>query len=327
MAKTIRWGIIGTGLIAKEFAAGLTSASDAELVAVASRSKKTADAFGDVAHVKKRYDNYEALAQDPDVDVIYVATPHSFHKENTIMCLRAGKAVLCEKPFAINAQEATEMIQVARERHLFLMEAMWSRFFPLMTKLREMIASGAIGEVRMLMADFGYRLDDLKNWVFNPNYGGGGLLDVGIYPLSLTHWIFGIPNRIVSMVDLGETGVDEQSAVLLGYEDGRIALIASGTRTETPQAAYLLGTKGRIHVHAPWWRPKTLTLSLSGRADEVMQVPYQGNGYNFEAEEVARCLREGKTESQTMTLDETLAIMKTMDTIRDQWKLKYPMES
>jgi len=327
MAKIIRWGIIGTGLIAKEFAAGLTSASDAELVAVASRSKKTADAFGDVAHVKKRYDNYEALAQDPDVDAVYVATPHSFHKENTIMCLRAGKAVLCEKPFAINAQEATEMIQVARERHLFLMEAMWSRFFPLMTKLREMIASGAIGEVRMLMADFGYRLDDLKNWVFNPNYGGGGLLDVGIYPLSLTHWIFGIPNRIVSMVDLGETGVDEQSAVLLGYEDGRIALIASGTRTETPQEAYLLGTKGRIHIHSPWWRPKTLTLSLSSRADEVMQVPYQGNGYNFKAEEVARCLREGKTESQTMTLDETLAIMKTMDTIRDQWKLKYPMES
>ena len=327
MAKTIRWGIIGTGVIAKKFAAGLTAVSDAELVAVASRSRKTADAFGDLTHVKKRYDNYESLARDPDVDVVYIATPHSLHKENTLMCLRAGKSVLCEKPFAINAREAAEMIGLARERHLFLMEAMWTRFFPLMTKVREMIASGAIGEVRMLMADFGYRSDDLKNWVFDPNYGGGGLLDVGIYPLSLSHWIFGTPNRIVSMADLGKTGVDEQSAALLGYEDGRIALIASGSRTATPHVAYLLGTKGRIHIHAPWWRPKTLTLSLNGGADEVMQISYQGNGYNYEAEEVARCLREGRIESEVMSLDETLSIMKTMDSIRDQWKLKFPMES
>jgi predicted dehydrogenase len=324
--KKIHWGIIGTGEIAKKFAAGLSVLSDSELVAVASRATKTADAFGDLFHVAKRHDNYQSLAQDPDVNVVYISTPHSLHKENTLMCLRAGKPVLCEKPFAINAKEATEMIRFARERRLFLMEAMWTRFFPLMARVRELIASGVIGEVRMLMADFGYRSEDQKNWVFDPNYGGGGLLDVGIYPLSLSHWIFGIPNQITSIPHLGSSGVDEQSSAILGYEGGRMALIASAVRTETPQVAYLLGTKGRIHIHSPWWKPQTLTLSVNGRADEVMQIPYQGNGYNYEAAEVARCLREGRTESDTMPLDETLSIMKTMDAIRAQWNLKYPME-
>jgi len=324
--KKIHWGIIGTGDIAKKFAAGLMVLSDSELVAVASRARKTADAFGDIFHVAKRHDNYQSLAQDPDVNVVYISTPHSLHKENTLMCLRAGKSVLCEKPFAINAKEATEMIQFARQRRLFLMEAMWTRFFPLMARVREMIASGMIGEVRMLMADFGYRSEDQKNWVFDPKFGGGGLLDVGIYPLSFSHLIFGIPNQITSMSHLGSSGVDEQSAVILGYEGGRMALIASATRTETPQVAYLLGTKGRIHIHSPWWKPQTLTLSVNGRANEVMQIPYQGNGYNYEAAEVARCLREDRTESDTMPLDKTLAIMKTMDAIRAQWNLKYPIE-
>ena len=326
MNKKIHWGIIGTGDIAKKFAAGLSVLSDSELVAVASRATKTADAFGDLFHVAKRHDNYQSLAQDPDVSVVYISTPHSLHKENTLMCLRAGKSVLCEKPFAINAEEATEMIRFARQRRLFLMEAMWTRFFPLMTRVREMIASDVIGEVRMLMADFGYRSEDQKNWVFDPNFGGGGLLDVGIYPLSFSHLIFGIPNQITSISHLGSSGVDEQSTVILGYEGGRMALIASATRTETPQEAYLLGTKGRIHIHSPWWKPQTLTLSVNGRANEVMQIPYQGNGYNYEAAEVARCLREGRTESDTMPLDETLSIMKTMDAIRAQWNLKYPME-
>jgi predicted dehydrogenase len=324
--KKIHWGIIGTGDIAKKFAAGLSVLSDSELVAVASRATKTADAFGDLFHVAKRHDNYQSLAQDPDVNVVYISTPHSLHKENTLMCLRAGKSVLCEKPFAINAKEAAEMIQFARQRRLFLMEAMWTRFFPLMARVREMIASGVIGEVRMLMADFGYRSEDQKNWVFDRSFGGGGLLDVGIYPLSFSHLIFGIPNQITSISHLGSSGVDEQSAVILGYEGGRMALIASATRTETPQEAYLLGTKGRIHIHSPWWKPQTLTLSVNGRANEVMQIPYQGNGYNYEAAEVARCLREGRTESDTMPLDETLSIMKTMDAIRAQWNLKYPME-
>ena len=326
MNRKIRWGIIGTGNIAQKFAAGLSVLSDSELIAVGSRAKGTADHFGDRFHVAKRYGTYEDLTQDPEIDVIYISTPHNLHKENTLMCLRAGKSVLCEKPFAINAKEATEMILYARERRLFLMEAMWTRFFPLMEKVREMLAAGIIGEVRMLMADFGYRSTNLKEWVFDPSFGGGGLLDVGIYPLSLAHSIFGTPDRITSMAHLGETGIDEQSAAILGYKGGRMALIASATRTETPHVAYLLGTEGRIYIHPPWWRPQTLTLSINGKADEVMQIPFDGNGYNYQAAEVARCLREGRIESDTMPLDETLSIMKTMDVIRAQWNLKYPME-
>lgn len=325
MTEKIRWGIIGTGDIAKKFATGLKVLSDSELVAVASRTGQTAEAFGELFHVTKRHDNYQSLAQDPDVDVVYVSTPHSLHKENTLMCLRAGKPVLCEKPFAINAKEAIAMISLARERKQFLMEAMWTRFFPLMARVSEIIAADMIGEVRMLMADFGYRSEDQNLWVFDPNFGGGGLLDVGVYPLSFSHQLFGVPNQITTISHL-RRGVDEQSAVILGYEGGRIAIIASAIRTETPQVAYVLGTKGRICIHPPWWRPKTLTLSVNGRADELIQVPYQGNGYNYEAAEVARCLHEGRTESDTMPLDETLSIMKTMDSIRAQWNLKYPME-
>jgi len=306
---------------------GLGVLSDTELAAVGSRAKDTADAFADLFHVPKRYASYESLAADPDLDVVYVATPHNLHKENTLMCLNAGKSVLCEKPFAINASEALQMIRLARGRRLFLMEAMWARFFPLMARLRDMLRAGVIGELRMLMADFGYRVSmDPTNRSLNLNFGGGGMLDVGVYPLSLAYWLFGTPSRITAMATLGETGVDEQSAVILGFRNGEIAVIASATRTETPQVAYLLGTEGRIFIHSPWWRPDVLTLSIQGKSDEVIRTPFVGNGYNYEAAEVGRCIREGRIESETMSLDETLSIMKTMDEIRAQWGLKYPME-
>lgn len=325
--ERIHWGIIGTGNIARKFAVGLGALSDTELLAVGSRSRDTANNFGDLFHVRKRYDSYESLTNDPDVDVVYISTPNSLHKENTLMCLRAGKSVLCEKPFAINAQETAEMINFARKQRLFLMEAMWTRFFPAMVKLREILAEKIIGEVRMLIADFGYRSEmDPKNRVFNLDLGGGALLDVGIYPVSLASLVFGIPSRITGIAHLGDTGVDEQSAVILGYKKGQIALIASAARTQTPQVAYLLGTEGRVFVHSPWWRPQTLTLSINGGTDEVKQIPFEGNGYNYEAAEVNRCLRERKLESDTMPLDETLSIMKTMDAIRSKWGLKYPNE-
>ena len=327
MNSKIRWGIIGTGNIARQFAVGLEALSDAELAAVGSRAKDTANAFGDLFHVPKRYASYQSLAADPDVDVVYVATPHNLHKENTLMCLNAGKSVLCEKPFAINASEAMEMIRLARERRLFLMEAMWTRFFPLMSRLRDMLRGGFIGELRMLMADFGYRVSmDPTNRSLNLKFGGGGMLDVGIYPLSLAYWLFGKPKRITGMATLGETGVDEQSAVILGFGNGGIAIIASAARTETPQVADVLGTKGRIFIHSPWWRPDALTLSIQGKSEEVIKIPFEGNGYSYEAAEVGRCIREGRVESETMSLDETLSIMKTMDEIRAQWGLKYPME-
>ena len=309
------------------FAEGLGALPDTELIAVGSRSRDTADSFGDLFHVKKRFDSYESMANDPDVDVVYVSTPNSLHRENTLMCLRAGKSVLCEKPFAINAQESAEMIGLARQRGLFLMEAMWTRFLPAIVKLREILSEKTIGEVRMLIADFGFRTEmNPKSRIFDPNLGGGALLDVGIYPVSLASMVFGTPSRITGMAHIGETGVDEQSAAILGYDKGELAIIAAAERTHTPQVAYLLGTEGRIVVNPPFWRPQTLTLSVSGRTEERKEIPFKGNGYSYEAAEVNRCLREHKTESDTMPLDETLSIMKTMDAIRSQWGLKYPHE-
>jgi dihydrodiol dehydrogenase / D-xylose 1-dehydrogenase (NADP) len=327
MTDTIRWGILGTGAIAKKFAEGLSVLPDAELVAVGSRTQDSADTFGDAYQVSHRHPGYAALASDPDVDVIYIGTPHSLHCENTIMCLEAGKAVLCEKPFAINASQARDMIALAREMGLFLMEAMWSRFLPIIVQVRGLLADGAIGDLRMLSADFGFRADvDPKSRLFDPHLGGGALLDVGIYPISLASMLLGPPTRITSMAHLGETSVDEQAAIIFGYGEGQLAILSTAIRTDSPIEAILLGTKGCVRIHSPWYHGTALTLSVTDHEDVVMRLPYKGNGYTHEAIEVARCLRDGKLESDTMSLDETLSIMETMDTIRAQWGLSYPME-
>ena len=327
MTDKIRWGILSTGWIAKKFAEGLSVLPDAEIVAVGSRAQETADAFGDEYGVPHRHASYEALVGDQDVDVIYIGTPHPFHKDNAILSLEAGKAVLLEKPFTINAGEAEEVIALAREKGLFLMEAMWSRYIPIIVKLRELLAEGAIGEVRMLTADLGFRSEfDPKSRLFNLELGGGALLDVGIYPISFASMVLGTPSRIASMAHLGQTGVDEQAGIVFGYDGGQLAILHTALQTSTAIEATVMGTKGKIRVHSAWFYGTTLTLSIEGRDDEAISLPYEGNGYNFEAAEVMRCLHEGKLESDVMPLDETLAIMQTLDTIRAQWGFKYPME-
>jgi predicted dehydrogenase len=327
MREKIRWGIIGPGGIAKKFATGLTVVPDAELVAVGSRTQENADKFGDEFNVPRRYASYEALAADPEVDAVYVATPHPMHKDNSILCLQNGKAVLCEKPFTMNLKEATEVVNLAREKKLFLLEAMWTRYIPAMVKVRELIAQGAIGEVRMITSDFGYRAGfNPQSRAFDPALGGGALLDVGIYCLSLSSMIFGTASRVTGMAHLGETNVDEQAAVILGYDEGKLALFSTAVRTNTPMEAFILGTEGRIKIHSLFWKPTRLTLTVYGKDETDLDIPHEGNGYNYEAIEVGNCLRAGKLESDIMPLDETLAIMKTMDEIRAQWGLKYPME-
>ena len=327
MADKMRWGIIGTGKIAKAFATGLTVLPGAELVAVGSRTAKSANEFADIFGVPHRHASYESLANDPNVDVIYVATPNTLHKENSLLCLQAGKAVLCEKPFAINAAEAEAVIQLARAKELFLMEAMWTRFIPLVGKVRQLLADRVIGDLQMLVADLGFWADfDPLHRIFNPQLGGGALLDLGVYSISLAWMIFGSPSRITSMAQLGETGVDEQAAIIMGYDEGQLAILYTSIRTDTPAKAILMGAKGQIRIHPPMFRPTKLTLSLIGQQDSVIEMPLEGNGYNYQAAEVMRCLQAGKLESNTMPLDETLAIMKAMDQIRDQWGLEYPME-
>ncbi|MBI4325425.1 MAG: Gfo/Idh/MocA family oxidoreductase [Chloroflexi bacterium] len=327
MNHLIRWGILGTGQIARQFAAGLKSLPEAQLAAIGSRARESAVWFADQFSVPRRHATYVGLVNDPEIDVVYVATPHSCHKANTLLALAAGKAVLCEKPFAINAAEAEEAIRFARHKQLFLMEAMWTRFFPLMEKLRELLRSGAIGEPRLLTADFGFRTDfQEEERLFAPAYGGGALLDVGVYPVSLASMIFGAPQRIASLASMGGTGVDEESAVILSHAGGPLAVLTSAICTETPQEAVIMGTNGRVRIHRPWWRPSTLTLTRDGREEETLEFPLVGNGYQHEAAAVMQCLREGKLESSIMPLAETLSIMKTLDAIRAQWGLKYPME-
>jgi predicted dehydrogenase len=298
------------------------------LVAVGSRSQANADAFGDEFNVPHRHASYAALADAPDIDVVYVATPHSLHRDNSLLCLQAGKAVLCEKPFAINAAEAEEVVAMAQERQLFLMEAMWTRFLPVLVKIRQLLADGAIGAVRIITADFGFCASfNPQSRLFDPHLGGGALLDVGVYTISLASMVFGSPpSRISSMAHLGQTGVDEQAAMILGYDQGQLAVLTTAIRTNTPQEATLNGTAGQIRIHAPWWKPDALTLSVQGQEDQVVHLPLEGNGYNYEAVEAMNCLRSGRAESDAMPLDETLAIMKTMDQIRAQWGLRYPME-
>ena len=323
---TIGWGILGPGSIAHQFATGLQSVGDAKLVAVGSRSQEKADAFADKFGAPNRHASYEALVADPAVHVIYISTPHPQHKEAAQLCLEHGKAVLCEKPFTVNAKEAEEVIASARAKDLFVMEAMWSRFFPAMAHVRKLIADGAIGEARMLQADFGFRAGvDPNSRLFNLAMAGGGLLDVGVYTVSLASMLFGTPSDITGVAQMGETGVDEQAAISLKYPGGQVAALTTCIRINTPQEAQILGTDGSIKIHAPWWKAAKLTVSAGGKSEEI-DMPFEGHGMNYEAAEVGACLRAGKNESDILPLSETLSIMRTLDTLRGQWGLKYPME-
>jgi predicted dehydrogenase len=327
VVRKFRWGILGTGAIARQFVKGLRSLPEAEVFAVGSRSEASAAEFADQRNIPRRRASYEALASDPDVDVVYIATPHPFHAENAELCLQSGKAVLCEKPFCVNAAEAERVIELAREKGLFIMEGMWTRFFPLMEEVRRLLSKGAIGEVRMLNVDFGFRADlDPASRLFERRLGGGALLDVGVYCVSFASMVLGRPSGFVSLPHLGETGVDEQASIILEHEGGRFANLSIGVRTNTPQEATIMGTEAYIRIHAPWWRPESMTISRPGTEDETVEAPVSGNGFNYEATEVMRCLEAGKMESDVMPLDETLSVMRTMDGIRAAWGLRYPGE-
>ena len=325
--KTTRWGILGCGRIAGSFANGLKSVPGATLAAVGSRSAEKAEAFAKEHGFERAHGTYEALTADPDVDVIYVATPHPMHEADSILCLKNGKAVITEKPFTINRIQAANVIATARERGLFLMEAHWSRFIPAMREVVRLISEGAIGEVRMVQADFGFQAAfDPTSRLFDPALGGGALLDVGCYPLSLTVMLLGTPNVVLGLADIGKTGVDEQATMNLGYSDGKLALLSTAVRTNTPQEAVISGSEGSIRIHTPWWKPTVFTLAQNGKESQTITVPMEGNGFNYEAMEVQKCLEAGKLESDIMPHSQTIEIMRIMDTLRNQWGVKYPGE-
>ena len=329
MTDTIRWGILGTGAIAHKFAEAMEFVPDADVVAVGSRARETADAFGVEFAIPGRHDSYQALAEAPDVDAIYVASPHPMHHDHTLLCLNADKAVLCEKPFALNAREAESMVHCARDRGLFLMEAMWTRYLPAIAQVRQWLAEDAIGEVRLMLADFGFRAGfNPEGRLLNPVLGGGALLDIGVYIVSLASMVYGEqPTRIAALADIGETGVDEQTTMAFRYGSGAMASLSCAVRTDTPRDVRIMGTGGSIHIPAPFYDACAVTLNADGEEPVTAEPDRVENGFKYEIEEAGRCLRAGLLESPALPLNETLAIMRTLDAVRVEIGLIYPMEA
>lgn len=327
MSRT-RWGILATGKIADAFATAIGDLENAELVAVGSRDAAGAERFAARHGIAHCHGSYGALAADPDVDVVYIATPHSLHRDNTLLCLEAGRAVLCEKPLGISAAQVREVTDAARERDLFLMEAIWTRFLPASRRWREIVAADEIGEPRLVRASFCVRLPRRPgSRLFEPSLAGGALLDVGIYTVELATAVFGNPpERISTLAYLGPSGVDERSGTVLDFGGGRLAVLTSANRTAAPNDAVIAGDRGWVRIHDPFWHPQRLTIAVGDSLQEL-DLPYAGNGYGGEAEEVGRCLAAGRLESTLMPLEDSLAIAETLDRIRAEWGLVYPMES
>ncbi len=329
MVENLHWAILGTGKISKRFAEALNNIPEkAELLAVGSRRQETANAFGEKFSIPRRYDSYEQAASDPDVDIVYIGTPGVYHFRDVTMCLEAGKHVLCEKAFTINAREAQQLIDLAREKKLFLMEAMWTRFFPIHVKIRELLKEGTIGKVNGITINFLAKPPfDLKNRFFDLNLGAGVLLDTASYGVSWASSLFGKPEAVTGLAVFGESGADYQTGLVLRYSGGQLVSLISSQISFDEKDAVIFGTDGKIVVHDPWYKPTRMTVYTTGKEPEEITMPLGDyNGYEFEAMEVMNCISAGKLESDVIPLEETLSIMKTLDEVRAQWGFTYPSE-
>jgi predicted dehydrogenase len=327
MRKRIRWGILGLGNIAHKFALGLQVLPEAELYAVGSRSQQKADAFAYTYNVPRAFGSYSELASCDEVDVIYISTPHSHHFDNTLMCLENKKAVLCEKPLAVNSSQVEKLIAVAQQNNVFLMEALWTRFLPKIEKTFELIYEGRIGNIQHVSADFGFCAPyDPGKRLFNPELAGGSLLDIGIYTIFFAYLFLGMPETINSTVSIGKTGIDEQCAMTFSYKNGEIAQLFSSIIAETQLTANICGDKGHITIEKPLFAPSNIFVSDISGNKEYYKIPSLGNGYNYEAQEVMDCFKQGKIQSDVYTWEDSKNIMKIMDTIRSQHHLTYPFE-
>ncbi|MFJ6661024.1 Gfo/Idh/MocA family protein [Streptomyces sp. NPDC091377] len=330
-ADSVRWGILATGGIAASFTADLVDLPDAEVVAVASRSEDSARAFAERFGIPRAYGTWDALARDTDVDVVYVATPHAAHRAAAGLCLEAGRDVLCEKAFTLNVREAEELVALARQHDRFLMEAMWMYCNPLIRRLTALVADGAIGEVRGVRADFGlagpfppaHRLRD-------PAQGGGALLDLGVYPVSFAQLLLGEPDGITASAVLSDEGVDLQTGAVLSWESGALATLHCSLVGATGTTASVTGSLGRIDIPEGFFHPERLVLHRAGRDPEEF-VPGPADGprstLKHEAREVMRALRAGEKESPLVPLAGTLAVMRTLDAVRERIGVRYPGEA
>ncbi|MFE3204346.1 Gfo/Idh/MocA family protein [Embleya sp. NPDC059237] len=328
--RTIRWGILATGGIAAEFTEALRSLPDTEVIAVGSRSTPSAKAFAERHEIPRAYGSWAELAADDDIDIVYVATPHSAHREAAGLCLAAGRAVLCEKAFTLNSREARELVELARERGLFLMEAMWTYCHPLIRRMRELVREGVIGEVRSVSAAFGFA-EDLppEHRLRDPAQGGGALLDLGVYPVSFAQLLLGEPDTVRAWAHRTPEGVDANTGIVLGWNSGAVATLGCSMTADTDAPATVAGTLGRIEFTDGFYYPDRFVVHRRGEEPrtvllaDVTDDPERGT-MRHEAIEVMRCLRAGETESPLVPLAGTLAVMRTLDTVREHIGVRYP---
>ena len=322
MEEKLGWGIVATGGIAATIAEDLRLLPEARLAAVSSRSMARATEFAAAHGAAAAYDSYEDLAADPGVDVVYVANPHPQHFGPVKAALEAGKAVLNEKAFTSTLADAETLVAMARERDLFLMEAMWTRFNPLVSRLRELVGDGAIGTVRQVWASNGHPVaTDPENRFWNPAIGGGALLDMGVYPVSFAHMILGEPSQVTAMGTIAESGVDAEVSLMLGWPDGQRAHLGASMISPMPTTAAVIGTSGRVDVAAHFQAPTRMTLHRLGHEPEDFGLAQEGRGYVWQLREVDACVRAGRTESEIMPLHDTLAVMRTLQTTIDKLQI------
>jgi predicted dehydrogenase len=329
--EPIRWGILGCGRIARKFAADLSLVPDARLTAVGARQLENARAFANDFPASHVHGSYEELVSNPEVDVIYVASPHALHHEHTLLCLNHNKAVLCEKAFALNLRQAKEMVETARSRKVFLMEALWSKFLPQYQKLQDLIASGKLGEIKSVIVNFGFIPQaPVPSRLYDPALGGGSLLDIGIYNVFLVLSVLGRPDSIESSMTPSPEGVDEQCAALFKYKNGAMAQLFSTLCSNLGTEAEIGGTRCRVRLSGRYHAPSATIEIFTGREDskEIISVHKEsGSGYQFEARHVGECLRKGLTESPVMTHADSLLIMETLDRIRTAAGIHYTADN
>lgn len=316
--KTIRWGILGTGYIARRFASDLKLVEGAELTAIGSRTSSSARQFADEYNVPNCFGSYEELAQCNDVDVVYVATPHTLHYQNTLLCLSNNKAVLCEKPFAINKRDTEEMITLARQKNLFLMDALWTKFHPHYKKMLEMVKNGTLGDVKLVLSNFGYVVTpEHSSRLLDPALGGGSILDIGIYNIFTTLDVLGVPDDIDVKIVATEGGIDEQCSVVFTYKNGAMASLFSSFRTTLATEAEICGTKARVKLTPDFYTASAnVELYADGTKQDIAVERESGFGYQYEARHVNECLRAGLTESPAVSHAYTLMLMGILDKIR-----------
>jgi len=323
MSKKINWGILGLGKIAIKFAEDLKISKGSILRGVASRDIDKAKSFSEKFNSVNYFGCYEDLADDPDIDVIYIATPHTLHLENTLMCLRKGKAVLCEKPMGINSDEVKIMTDEAKAQKLFLMEAIWTRFIPATEEFLKLMDEKIIGDVLFIHADFGFKANfNSESRVFNKKLGGGSLLDIGIYPIYLSLLTLGLPSDIKALARMTEAGVDSYCSMLFNYQDGAKANLESTLEANTPTIANIYGSKGSLKLHSRFHHSEKITIYKDGEITSL-DINYKGNGYLHEIEEVNRCVLNHETESPKLPLQTSIDLMAIIDQVKEQINLKY----